>query len=177
MRRLRSVIALFLIALSAHSARAGTCFDDQNLAQLMPTRAEQRPVLIYVWSPRMVYSVQNMALASRAAAAAGMEFVVLHDGRVPPAELAHMQPPLEQVIAQLHAPIKIDANTDLATPPFVSPANFSQALCAKPLLQREALRHFPTAFVLTTKGIHAQPIVGAMPLAAWQLSLGERLKH
>ena len=175
MKSLR-LLAAISIALSVDFAGARTCFDDKNLTQLTPTRAEQRPVLIYVWSPRMVYSVQNMALASRAAAAAGMAFVALHDSRVPPDELTQMQPPLEQVFAQIHAPIKIDANTDRATPPFVSPANFSQPLCAKPLLQREALRHFPTAFVLTTKGIHAQPIVGAMPLAAWQLSLGERLK-
>lgn len=144
MHALRLLTAI-LIALSAGFTRAGTCFDDQNLAELMPTRTEQRPVLIYVWSPRMVYSVHNMALASRAAAAAGMEFVVLHDSRVPDQERREV-------------------------------LQGSVALCAQQLIQLQALRHFPTAFVLTTKGIHAQPIVGAMPLAAWQLSLGERLK-
>jgi hypothetical protein len=144
MSALRLLTAMML-ALGADFAKADTCFDDQNLAQLMPTRAEQRPVLIYVWSPRMVYSVQNMAVASRAAAATGMEFVVLHDSRAPDQERREV-------------------------------LQGSVALCAQQLIQREALRHFPTAFVLTTKGIHAQPIVGAMPLAAWQFSLGERLK-
>jgi hypothetical protein len=144
MNALRLLTAM-LLALGADFAKAGTCFDDQNLAQLMPTRAEQRPVLIYVWSPRMVYSVQNMAVASRAAAATGMEFVVLHDSRVPDQERSDVW-------------------------------QGSIALCAQQLIQREALRHFPTAFVLTTKGIHAQAIVGAMPQSAWQLSIAQRLR-
>jgi hypothetical protein len=159
-----------LIAFSAYFTRASTCFDDQNLAQLTPTRADQRPVLIYVWSPRMVYSVHNMSIASRAAAAAGMDFVVLHDSRVPQDELLHPSP-LPAKRSALDT-----AEQDLATPPFISPAHTSRPLCAPALLAREALRHFPTAFVLTSRGMHEQPMVGAMPQVAWQLSLSQRLK-
>jgi hypothetical protein len=51
----------------------------------------------------------------------------------------------------------------------------SQALCAASLIEREALRHFPSAFVLSQARIHPHPIVGAMPAQAWRLSLKERL--
>jgi hypothetical protein len=163
-------IAIFSVALGAGSIWAASCFDDQNLARLTPTRAEQRPVLIYVWSPRMVYSVQNMAVAARSAAAAGMDFVAVHDSRVPPDELLHPT-------TMGRKPSVLDsAAEDLATPPFISPADHSRPLCAPALLAREALRHFPTAFVLSSQGIHAQPIVGAMPQAAWQLNITQRLK-
>jgi hypothetical protein len=182
MNILRPAFTLLLIAFYAHTVRANGCFSDENLAELS---TQQRPALVYVWSPRMVYSVHNLALASRAAAISGMAFVVLHDQRVPPAELAQVRMPssdrpLFSFPAQVNKlppePIQIDANTDLATPPFVSPADFSQALCAKTLLEREALRHFPTAFVVTKNGIHPQPIVGAMPWSAWQQSIAQRLQ-
>jgi hypothetical protein len=175
---IRWALTLFLIASGADFARASSCFDDKNLAQLTPSQASQRPVLIYVWSPRMVYSLHNMAIASRAAAIQGMDFVVLHDGRVSPAELQQL--PLPSGHGDQHTALNTvldPAPQDLATPPFISPAQDSQALCAPALLAREALRHFPTAFVLTAQGIHAQPIVGAMPPSAWQLSLTERLKR
>lgn len=168
MKALRAAYALVSIALYAHSARAGDCFSDESLLKLS---APQRPVLIYVWSPRMVYSVHNMALASRAAAISGMEFVVLHDARVPPHEIAQLPWPPATVQR-----IEIHADTDLATPPFVPPTDGSQALCAPTLLERDALRHFPTAFVITKRGIHPHPIVGAMPLAAWQQSIAQRLQ-
>lgn len=145
-------IALLFIAFSAGNARANTCFDDQSLADLLSHSAQQRGALVYVWSPRMVYSVQNMTLASRAAAAAGLDFVVLHDMRVPPAEI------------------------DLATPPFLPLIDSSRALCAKELIHREALRHFPTAFVIGPQGLHAHAIVGAMPAGAWASSISARLQ-
>jgi ribulose 1,5-bisphosphate carboxylase large subunit-like protein len=145
MQALRFVSTLFLIALCADTIRAKTCFDDENLAQRMPVQAKQRPLLLYVWSPRMVYSVQNITLASQAAAAEGMDIVLLHDSRVPDQERREVW-------------------------------QTSAALCAQQLIHRDALRHFPTAFVVTSRGIHAQPIVGAMPLSAWQLSIAQRLK-
>jgi hypothetical protein len=174
MPSIRWALTLLLIAFSADFARANSCFDDKNLAQLTPSQASQRPVLIYVWSPRMVYSLHNMAIASRAAAIQGMDFVVLHDGRVSPAELQQLPTPSGHGDQRT---VLDPAPQDLATPPFISPAQDSRALCAPALLAREALRHFPTAFVLTAQGLHAQPIVGAMPPSAWQLSLTERLKR
>jgi hypothetical protein len=121
-------------------AQSDACFGNQALRDL-PSNT-----LVYVWSPRMVYSVSNMQLASRAAAAAGLGFVVVHDARVPQSEL-----------------------------PSVAPA--SRALCSEQLIEREALRHFPSAFVITPRGIHAHPIVGAMPLDAWMSSIDQRLKR
>jgi hypothetical protein len=51
----------------------------------------------------------------------------------------------------------------------------SQPLCAASLLERDALRHFPTAFVVQPSGVHRHPIVGAMPDAAWASSIAQRL--
>jgi hypothetical protein len=139
----RLLFTLFLVAACAANTPATAqnrlCFGDQELRDL-PSHT-----LVYVWSPRMVYSVSNMQAASQAAAAAGLNFIALHDARVPESEL----------------------------PEAVAP---SRALCASHLIEREALRHFPSAFVVTPRGIHAHPIVGAMPLSAWVSSIDQRLR-
>lgn len=173
---MRILAALFFIALCAINtpARAlnDACFDDKNLQQL---QSKSRGTLVYVWSPRMVYSVQNAAVASRAAAAAGLDFVVLHDTRVPEHALIQSRVAGLHVISQrgLESP----AEMDLATPPFISPLESSRPLCSVQLVEREALRHFPTAFVITARGIHRHPVVGAMPWSAWASSLDQRLKQ
>ncbi|MBS7806113.1 hypothetical protein [Variovorax sp. PCZ-1] len=167
---MRTLITLFLIAACAMKtpARASneSCFDDQNLKNLQAS-SKQRGTLIYVWSPRMVYSVQNIAIASRAAATAGLDLVVLHDMRIPKDEFVQAR--------QRYA--SSTTEVDLATPPFVSPLDQSKPLCSAQLIEREALRHFPTAFVITARGIHAQPVVGAMPFSAWISSLDQRMKQ
>lgn len=140
-----ATITLFFIALYAGNTPANTCFDDASLLKTQAT-AEQRGTLIYIWSPRMVYSVQNMAVASQAATASGLSFVALHDMRVPQTEL----PPAQEA---------------------------SQALCSALLIQRDALRHFPSAFVVNASGIHPHPIVGAMPWRAWVSSIHQRLQQ
>jgi hypothetical protein len=159
-------IAIFLIAIFALPACATPCFDDENLLRLQ-TSAAQRGTLVYVWSPRMVYSVQNVATASRAAAASGLDFVVLHDVRVPADEIKHARA-LSQKSSWL------GSGSDWATPPVVSPLDASRPLCSEQLFEREALRHFPSAFVIGKLGIHQHAIVGAMPLQAWMRSIEQR---
>ena len=148
----RRFIALLFIALCAGNTWASACFDDKKLAQLQAASTAQRGTLIYVWSPRMVYSVQNMATASRAAAVAGLDFVVVR------ADAAEPNPPV-----------------DLATPPFVPLQDSSQVLCSPRLTALDAQRHFPTAFVVNSSQIHRFPIVGAMPYEAWASSIAQRL--
>jgi hypothetical protein len=175
---MRALFTLFLIASCAihtpATAQNDACFDDQHLATLQLS-SKQRGALIYVWSPRMVYSVQNAAIASRAAAAAGLDFVVLHDMRVPGDELLEVRL-LDRSAATQRSGQPL-AETDLATPPFVSPLESSLPLCASQLIARDALRHLPTAFVIHAQGIHPHGIVGAMPWSAWVSSLDQRLKQ
>jgi hypothetical protein len=141
---MRELATLFLMTACVINTPARACFDNGDLQKIQMD--QQRGTLIYVWSPRMVYSVQNMELAARAAAQAGLQFVALHDMRVPLSELPEA----------------------LST---------RQALCSEQLMGRDALRHFPTAFVITERGIHPHAIVGAMPWNAWVSSLDQRLKQ
>lgn len=167
-----AAIALFFIAMGAASARAEACFDDQQLTQLIAESSAQRGTMIYVWSPRMVYSVQNMALASRAAGAAGLAFVAIHEGAAPE-QSPGLQPPLPEPPSRAESmPLP-----DLATPPYFSLTEPSQRLCSPRLNTLEALRHFPTAFVLSGQRIHRFPIVGAMPYEAWVSSIAQRLNE
>ena len=139
---MRALITLFLVALYAGNTPANSCFDDKKLAQLIAD--SQHGALIYVWSPRMVYSVQNMETALRAAETSGLKFVALHDSRVPDSELPGL-------------PIA------------------SEAMCSQQLIANDALRHFPSAFVVNQHGIHRHAIVGAMPASAWASSIAQRL--
>jgi hypothetical protein len=175
---MRALLTLFLIAICAintpATAQNNACFDDQHLSRLQLS-SKERGALVYVWSPRMVYSVQNAAIASQAAAKAGLQFVVLHDMRLPANELLEARIAGEgQAILSSGGPL---AEIDLATPPFVSPLSSSRPLCAPQLISRDALRHFPTAFVINAQGIHPHAIVGAMPWNAWTSSLDQRLKQ
>ena len=168
------LIALLFVAFSTVNACAEACFDDENLAQLQSASAAHRGTLIYVWSPRMVYSVQNMAVASRAAAVAGLDFVVIRDGAAAPAEA---DPAAWTYRPQAQYPSAPERNppADLATPPVVPLQDFSQMLCSPRLISLDAQRHFPTAFVVSSGQIHRFPIVGAMPYEAWAISITKRL--
>lgn len=170
----RRFIALLFIALCAGNTWASACFDDKKLAQLQAASTAQRGTLIYVWSPRMVYSVQQMQIAARAAAANGLDFVVVHDVRVPRDEVVTLQS--APISLPSRAEIKLE-EPDLATPPFLPIADSSVPLCAQTLIDREALRHFPTAFIVTAKGVHRHAIVGAMPAGAWLSSIAQRLQQ
>ncbi len=172
---MRVLTTLFLIAACAVNmparAQNDACFDDKNLQHLQ-SQAQQRGTLVYVWSPRMVYSVHNAAIASRAAAAAGLDFVVLHDMRLPDKELIQVREARHSLPASHNS--KALQEMDLATPPLVSPLDNSRPLCSEQLVRRDALRHFPTSFVINAHGIHPHAIVGAMPWSAWVSSLDQR---
>ncbi len=171
-RRSLIVFALLLGVLRAYSMPAIDCFDDKKLKAIEAN--SKRGAMIYVWSPRMVYSAQQMTQAARAAAANGLGFVVVHDARVPQAELfTYKSQPTSK---HGNTEIKLEEQ-DLATPPFFPIADSSVPLCADTLLKNEALRHFPTAFIVTTQGVHRHPIVGAMPALAWLSSIAQRLQH
>jgi hypothetical protein len=169
---MRKLFALFLIALYAVNTSASECFDEKSLSQL--SAANQRGTLIYVWSPHMVYSVQQMPLAARIAAASGLDFVTVHDSRVPQSELYRTRS--NRFELQPDMAIKLE-DEDLATPPFPPIFDASRPLCAATLLKNEALRHFPTAFVVTAQGVHRHAIVGAMPPSAWRISIAQRLQQ
>lgn len=139
---MRALITLFLVALFAGNTTANECFDDKKLAQLIVDSPQG--ALIYVWSPRMVYSVQNMEAASRTAENSGLKFVALHDPRVPASEMPSLSIP-------------------------------SEVLCSQQLMSSDALRHFPSAFVVNQRGVHRHAIVGAMPANAWASSIAQRL--
>jgi hypothetical protein len=126
--------------------------------------------LVYVWSPRMVLSAQHAASVQRQAQLLGLAFVPVHDAQVGEAEiqaarsrLAHASPRPNAVPGQFAASAQVIAA--------------SQSLCAPSLLERDALRHFPTAFVVQPGGqVHPRAIIGAMPEAAWAQSIAQRLE-
>ncbi len=153
------VIAAGLSACVMHTA-AVACFDEKKLAHTI----ENLPAgaVLYVWSPRMVLSAQHAASAQRQAAAQGLAFIALHDAGVPEAEI---KAALSALAGSGHALHSSSAQV-LAG---------SQGLCARSLLERDALRHFPTAFVLHSGQVHRHAIIGAMPEAAWAHSIAQRL--
>jgi hypothetical protein len=173
--------AIFIAAL-ATSAWASACFDDKNL-QTLDFQHEQG-ALLYVWSPRMLLSAQHAASALRQAQQHGLRFVPLHDASVPQSELDGARQRLLGPVLNGFTGAK---GANLAAPAQSMPpradnaysanalAN-SQPLCSTRLIERDALRHFPTAFVLQPSGVHRYPIVGAMPEAAWASSIAQRLK-
>jgi hypothetical protein len=151
-------IAIFSIAVCAPFAWAQACFDNQQLALVQ----QETKALLYVWSPRMVLSAHEAASVRQQARAQGLRFVPLHDAQVPGGEIS--------------AALKRMASSGTAA--LVNSASSlknSQALCASALLERDALRHFPTAFVLLHSGLAQHALVGAMPASAWATGLRQRL--
>jgi hypothetical protein len=155
---MRQVIASLLIAACASFAWASECFDDKNMALVQ----QEAQALLYVWSPRMGLSAQHAASVQQQAREHGLRFVAVHDGRLP----------ADEVDAALRS---MERSGVTALINSASSLQKSQPLCANTLLERDALRHFPTAFVLLPNGLHRHPIVGAMPPRAWAQSLAQRL--
>jgi hypothetical protein len=165
--------AIFLIAAHAHFCWAKDCFDAKT--RFTATQAgSTHGALVYVWSPRMVLSAQYAADAQQQAARAGLRWQPVHDPQVPDDErLAALQK-----LAHAYPENQLALQT-------------SQPLCDAQLIDRDALRHFPTAFVWRdaphlasasaqanppTPGWAGHPIVGAMPAAFWATALRERLQ-
>ena len=158
------VITTIFIATCAINTWAVTCFDDKKLSAV----TQQANTLVYVWSPRMVLSAQHAAAVQRQAQQQGLLFVAVHDAQLPQAEIDA-------------ARSRMAASNDSATQRSAASLQDSLALCAHALVQRDALRHFPTAFVLRSPGsnghasVHRHPVVGAMPETAWAGSLAQRM--
>ncbi len=151
-------VTILSIALCAPLAWAQACFDNTQLALVQ----QETKALLYVWSPRMVLSAYEAASVRQQARAQGLRFVPLHDPQVPSEEItAAFNRMVSSGVTAL-----INSASDLKN---------SEPLCASALLERDALRHFSTAFVLLPKGLSGFPIVGAMPASAWSLSLQQRL--
>jgi hypothetical protein len=132
------------------STASSACFDDAALAKLEADRAN---TLIYVWSPRMVLSSLEAAAVAKVAASQGLRLLALHDARVGEPELQGALTTLpHQALAQ------------------------SLPLCSQRLASLEATRHFPTSFVMQGGKLHVQPLVGAMPPAAYQLAIRAHLQ-
>lgn len=160
-------IFMSFMAFYSPDLRADACFDAQSLATLPRQHAHNS--LVYVWSPRMVLSAQHAADAQQQAALAGLRWVAVHDPRVPAdehwaglAQLARTHPASAQALED------------------------SLPLCDAQLMARDALRHFPSAFIWrggavdgsaasATPGWVGAPIVGAMPAVFWAMALRERL--
>lgn len=172
-------IAIFLIATCARFCWASSCFDAEN--QLLKTSDDStQGALVYVWSPRMVLSAQHAAQVQQQAAAAGLRWFAVHDLGLPEAEKA-------AALSRLA----------YAHPTSAQALQASQPLCDAQLMARDALRHFPTAFVWRDAvfstashsatpapghrlpldaGWAGHPIVGAMPPQFWAVALRERLQ-
>jgi hypothetical protein len=155
---MRQLIASLSIAACASFTWAGECFDDKNMALVQ----QETQALLYVWSPRMALSAQHAASVQRQAREQGLRFVAMHDARVP----------AEEIDAALRSMVRSGVTALINSAAVLQK---SEPLCANTLLERDALRHFPTAFVLLPDGPHRHPIVGAMPPEAWAQSLQQRL--
>ena len=129
---------------------------------------EGRPAtLVYVWSPRMVLSALHADVAQQQALAAGLAFMPLHDARLGAEPAGQVDPPeLAQAMQRLRQ----------TQPSAAAALQHSIALCSAQLLQNQAQRHFPTAFVWNGSAFAQYPIVGAMPAAYWAQSITQRLQ-
>lgn len=177
-------LTMLLVAACAYSTVSLACFDDKKWNAL---QTEGPASLLYVWSPRMVLSAHNAATAQAAAAAQGLQFIAVHDSRLAATEVAQA----------LH---KLATHPEAATRASAAALQGSQPLCSPTLVERDALRHFPTAWVAgagrarlqTTnanisasaatvaaatgaRNISENAMVGAMPAYAWAISLRQRL--
>jgi hypothetical protein len=160
--RARSITRFLIAACAGFITGSGAfaqCFDNESMQNMAQRSGNDTGTLIYVWSPRMVLSVTQAHLAQQAAQQLGLDFLPLLDSRIS----ARERDQALQAAQRDHA-----ASTKIL--------QGSQTLCASDLTNADALRHFPTAFVLTARGTHRLPIVGAMPQPAWQIIITERLK-
>ncbi len=185
-KRMGKIGASILIAALATSAWAAACFDDKSLQTL--DFSQEQGALLYVWSPRMVLSAQHAASAQRQAQRLGLRFVSLHDAGVPHAEVqAARQRLLGSGPHTTGSPNRPSSTSsadrtgvakhaqNLTYRRSAEALGASQPLCAAGLLEHNALRHFPTAFVVQAGDVHRYPIIGAMPEAAWASSITQRL--
>lgn len=160
---------------TSDTAATPACFGEEQWQALQrstaapagqPARKAQsaQKALLYVWSPRMVFSAVHAHEVQQEAQALGLRFVPVHDGRLPAEEVA-------QALSVL--PHKLPPGSRAPSP---HPLQASQPLCAPSLVERDAYRHFPTAWVVQQGGFHPVPLVSAMPPQFWKMGLQQRMQ-
>lgn len=107
-------------------------FDDQAFSDLVQSG---KSGMIYVWSPRMVYSVTDFGRFQQAAKAAGLEFVSVVSDQVPQDEAA---------LALKTRSIEYS----------------KRKLASMDLYLRGATLHFPSVFIYANKKVHSNRIIG-----------------
>ena len=153
-----AVLALMLLLLAGAAQAQDPCFSDTDWQALQRSTAadgEARPVLLYVWSPRMVLSARHAAEVQQVATDLAIDWLAVHDGRVPDSEIQQARQTLDAASQQALA--------------------HSQPLCAQELIEADAYRHFPTAWLVQQGRAETRPLVSAMPAAYWRLGIEERL--
>ncbi len=173
-RKCAACCASLFMALSAAQAGAQidgpACFGEEQWQALQRSTASgssvtSRGALLYVWSPRMVFSAIHAHEVRQEAQALGLRFVPVHDGRLPAEEVV-------QALAVL--PQRLPDGRPLSGP---HPLQASIPLCAPSLIERDAYRHYPTAWVVQQGGFHPVPLVSAMPARFWKMGLLQRLEQ
>ena len=137
----------------------------ESAAPCAMTVPSGQKALLYVWSPRMVLSVQHAGAVRRQAQSMGLRWLPMHDASI---EANELQATLS---SQNHGAQRANYRA----------LKDSQPLCNQAWAEdHHALRHFPSAYVLYRERgewrIAGEAIVGAMPLAYWRLALQQRLE-
>lgn len=137
----------------------------ESAAPCAMTVPSGQKALLYVWSPRMVLSVQHAGAVRRQAQSMGLRWLPMHDASI---EANELQATLS---SQNHGAQRANYRALKDTQPL---CNLAWAE------EHHALRHFPSAYVLYQQRgelrIAGEAIVGAMPLTYWRLALQQRLE-
>lgn len=159
-----------------------TCFGEAQWLALQRSTAHPfgqgaaDKVLLYVWSPRMVFSAVHAHEVQQEAQALGLRFVPVHDGRLPAEEVAQALAVLPQKLQKPQNLVPGSAAPQPHSHLHPHPLQTSVPLCAPSLVERDAYRHFPTAWVVQHGSFHPVPLVSAMPPRFWRMGLLERLQ-
>ena len=140
----------FLLLTHLQAAFAAKCWSDADLSAL---ETSQTNAAIYIWSPRMALSVLHADDVALQAQAAGLNFVPIVDGRVPPLE---WQSSLRALTSK-----QPSAARSLA---------LTQSACTSRLAALDAYQHFPAVFVLRAGYLQAQKWTGAMNPEHWAVA-------
>ncbi len=124
--------------------REANVFRDADLESLVRGK---KNALIYLWSPRFVYSVLQMNSVARIAKAKNLEFIPLLDPQV---SLREARAALEKV--------EKSENRKLASLPVKI-----QKMNSSELYLRSQFLHFPYSFVVLNGKISSMELIGAMP--------------
>lgn len=157
LRLWRMLAASALLALTAPAAWAAACLDEAQW-QTLQQQSEVQPALLYVWSPRMVLSAVHADQVQTVARQEGLRMVPVHDHRVPAEEVS-------QALQRLRQQNAAAADALAGSVP----------LCNEDLVQQDAYRHFPTAWVVRKGSAHPRPLVAAMPMPYWRQGIRLRM--